>query len=181
MFILGLLCQAVYVAESLINKSGNWAYFNILLTFSLSIILCSTFLKAKEALYGEDKHVKIKAVSAFILTLAAIIGITAFCDNSYTLTGIKFEFDYGICGICLPLFAAASKDKKKKLLYFVLALIVCVCALYESIYFRLCALIPAVLLLFYNGKGGKANLKYFFYAFYPVHLGALYLIDIIMR
>ena len=35
------------------------------------------------------------------------------------------------------------------------------------------AFLPLLLLLLYNGKKGKANMKYFFYIFYPLHLGAL--------
>ncbi len=178
-FVLGLLCQAVYVAESLITKSGNWAYFNILLTFSLSIVLCSAFVYLKNTLENGGRNEKIKGVILFSATLAAVVSVHIFCKNSWAVTGTKFEFDYGIYGICLPLFAAVSKNKKTKLLCFGLALTVCSFTLYESIYFRLCALIPVFLLAFYNGKSGKANLKYFFYAFYPAHLAIIYLIDLL--
>jgi hypothetical protein len=37
-------------------------------------------------------------------------------------------------------------------------------------------LIPVVLVAFYNGKRGM-DMKWFFYAAYPVHLGILYYIN----
>lgn len=179
-FLLGVLCQAVYIIEGLISNSGDGALFNILLTFSVAIILCSMFLKVKTALKEGDKKEKRKAFALLALTVIAVFAVSLFCDNSYSLTGIKFEFDYGIWGMCLPLFAAVTTDKVKKLLSFSAALLVAAVNFYESINFILWALVPIILLLFYNGKGGKANLKYFFYAFYPVHLAALYLIDMLV-
>ena len=38
------------------------------------------------------------------------------------------------------------------------------------------SLVAVLLLALYNGKRGKANLKYLFYVFYPLHLVVLFLI-----
>lgn len=178
-FILGLVCQSVYIIESLITHSGKGSYLNILLTFSVSIILCSAFIFMKESFEKAISGEKAKGVAVFGFTLIAVLALALFCEGSKNTVGTEITFDYGLGGICLPLFAAVSKDKKKKLISFGIALFLFVFTFYESIYFRLWALIPLVLLLFYNGKGGKKNLKYFFYAFYPVHLAVLYAIDII--
>ena len=43
------------------------------------------------------------------------------------------------------------------------------------------ALLALPILLLYSGKRGKANLKYFFYIFYPVHLAALQGIAMLVR
>ena len=43
------------------------------------------------------------------------------------------------------------------------------------------SLLAIPLLLLYSGKRGKANLKYFFYIFYPVHLAVLQGIAWIVR
>lgn len=175
-FILGLLCQAVYIIESLITKSGSGLYFNILLTFSLAIILCSCFLYFKENRQS-DSGVKYKSLGVFLLCLIAVIAIEGFCRNSTGITGTNIEFDYGIFGICLPLYAACSENRKNKLIAFSVAQALFGLSFYgiSSLYF--CSFIPLVLLIFYNGKAGKANLKYFFYAFYPCHLALIYLVN----
>ncbi len=171
LFVLGLICQAVYVLEYLIMKSGDPFYLNILLTFSASIVLCSAFLNCFDK---ESRHKKGKENFILGLVLTVIVIICALGKERI----IPFHFDYGLGGIILPLFACATKEKHKKLLTFSAGLVLCLLTLDYSdplwTVFALCSLIP---LWFYNGKAGKANLKLAFYLFYPVHLGVLYLIS----
>ncbi len=178
-FILGIICQAVYIAESIITHSDSRAYLNILLTFSVAIPVCASFLYASEKLKEPYTLQRIKGVSFFISALLLVILLELFSEHSYRLTGISFYFDYGICGMLLPLYAAVSKNKKIKLICFSCALVLCAICLYNDTASRLFALVPVLLLCFYNGNGGRRNLKYFFYAFYPCHLAAIYLIDLI--
>jgi len=43
------------------------------------------------------------------------------------------------------------------------------------------SLLAFIFIYFYNGKKGKLNTKWFFYIFYPVHLGLIYLIDFLIK
>lgn len=178
-FILGLICQAVYIAESLITKSGSGFYLNILLTFSLSIIACSAFLYFKEnrKSIGKEKYI---SATVFAVTIISLIALESFCQNSKAIIGTEITVDYGIFGIFLPVFAASSKNKAHKLISFFLAHLILACNFYGVGTMLLWALIPLGLLLFYNGKAGKMNMKYFFYAFYPCHLAAVYLASLII-
>ena len=45
---------------------------------------------------------------------------------------------------------------------------------------QVCNLFSLPLLALYNGKAGTKKLKYFFYAFYPLHLGVIMAIKIII-
>lgn len=172
-FALGLLCQAVYIAEAILTHSSGGGYLNILITFSLSILLCSAFLTAREKKSPES-------FSLFILSVIFILLLDFLFRKSTSLFGFGIEADYGLYGIFLPLFAVIPKNKKERLLLF--SIYQCIFALlfYKDISLYLFSLIPLVLLLFYNGRNGKRNLKYFFYAFYPCHLAAIYLIDFIV-
>lgn len=178
-FLLGLICQAVYIAESLITKSGSGLYLNILLTFSLSIAVCSAFLCFKENRKSAGRD-KIISTAVFAFTVIAVITFEAFCQNSKEIIGTEITIDYGIFGIFLPMYAAISKKRKNKLVSFCTAHILLAYSFYGSGAELVWALIPLVLLMFYNGKSGKMNLKYFFYAFYPCHLAAVYLISLVI-
>lgn len=106
-FILGIICQAVYIAEAAIN-GGNGFYLNILLTFSVSIPLCYLFLYIV-------KRLKEK-VAARLITLAALVILAFFAEKWVvslfdTVFDISLTFDYGFAGICLPMFALLGKKK----------------------------------------------------------------------
>ncbi len=171
LFVLGLICQAVYVLEYLIMKSGDSFYLNILLTFSASIVLCSAFLSCFDE-SGKHKKGRANYILGLVLTVIAVI---CFLGREGI---IPLTFDYGFGGIILPLFAATTKDKGRKLLTFSAGLVLCVLSLeYSDPLLTVCALFSLFPLCFYNGKAGRANLRYAFYLFYPVHLAVLYVIS----
>lgn len=171
LFTLGLICQAVYVAEYLIMGSGDPFYLNILLTFSVSVVLCSAFLSCFDK---NSKHKKGKENYILGLVLTSVIIVCALGERGV----IPVTFDYGLGGIILPLFAATTKEKRKKLFIFAAGLVLCVLSFdYSDPLWTVCALCSLVPLYFYNGKSGKLNLKYAFYLFYPLHLAVLYVIS----
>ena len=178
-FILGIVCQAVYIAEAAIN-GGNGFYLNILLTFSVAIPLCYLFIYIEKRLKAEEKDNL--ALIGFAMLLALVFlaerGVTALCDTAF---GIELTFDYGFAGICLPMFALLGKDKRNRMLFFTYGLLILCAANYGSDYlWTISTLLSLILLWLYNGKGGERNLKYFFYAFYPLHLVVIYGIDMLI-
>ncbi len=175
LFVLALICQAVYIGESLITGSGNGLYLNILFTFSCSIILCSVYLHS-----ADDKSFKSGFFLAF--TIGAFWAVDLLFDRLSAETGINIHLDYGIEGIILPLFAVMNREKKKKLICFTVGLVFVAERLYGLFTpFFFFAMIPVLLLCFYNGQGGKRNMKYFFYLFYPLHLAAIYGVNILIN
>ncbi len=177
--LLGLVCQAVYIAEALITRSGSGLYLNILLTFSLSIIACSAYLNYKEGKSSDGKR-RLVRTAVWIFTLIFLLALEGFCHNSLDIIGTEITIDYGILGIFLSLFVVMNKSKGYKLLSFTLALLILGYNFYGFDIKLLAAMASIPLLLLYNGKSGKMNLKYFFYAFYPCHLAAIYLIDVLI-
>lgn len=175
LFVLAVICQTVYIAESLLTGGRMGLYMNILFTFSCSIILCSLFLRL-----DNDNSLKNRVI--FIMTIVAFYAMDWLFEYISDATGLNMHIDYGIEGIILPLFAAMSRDKKKKLIIFAVGLAFVAERLYgfDTLPF-LFAMIPAILLCFYNGEGGKRNMKYFFYLFYPLHLVAIYGVDYLIN
>lgn len=176
-FILGVICQAVYIADALIEtgslgfSSGAW-YFNILLTFSVSIPLCYLVLGVKD---GKNK--KKNAVFLCLYLFAVFVGAGLF--EYLRKKGGSFTLDYGIFGIILPASTLIFNDKRIKLAAFCVALTAFCLFTMKDMPFVWFSLISMVLLLFYNEKGGSKRLKYGFYIFYPAHLAVLYLLTMI--
>lgn len=150
-------------------------YMNILFTFSCSIILCSLFLRL-----NNDNRFKNRVI--FIMAVAAFWAMDWLFEYISDSTGLNMHIDYGIEGIILPLFALMDKGKRQKLICFSIGLLLFSLRLYDffSLEFVF-AMIPAILLCFYNGEGGKRNMKYFFYLFYPLHLVAIYGVDYLIN
>lgn len=179
-FGLGVLCQLAYVVSD--PKSG-FSYMNILITFSFSVIViyCLQFLKKQ--IFADERNV-LGVIGSATLFIVSVIGVYVF--NSF------IEIDYGFFGAMLPVFVSIfmfepnSDLKIKRLLdkneIHVLCLAAGLCLLFleSENEFRHYALISVIPLLFYSGRKGKLNTKYFFYIFYPAHLLILYAISYLM-
>ncbi len=173
-FILSVICQAVYIL------TGGFEPFNILITFSLSILIIYALKDFKKSLFSE-----VRSVASIILKgliLATLITVV------YLFTELV-HIDYGFAGCLAPVFAAIFDlrdinipEKLKKLDSLPLRIL----SLFIPVFFVvlrnmragdrlvspfLFAALP--ILLLYSGKRGKAKLKYFFYIFYPLHLALL--------
>ena len=154
-FGLGVACQLVYYVTC-----GD-TYLNILLTFSCAILLIYLLQAA-----GRTQNWK----QQFLWSAIFAAGVFLALGMTQILT-----IDYGFWGIMTPVFAAFSLGKGKTgsklpVLMTAVGLIFLGADLGGIQHYALLA-IP--LLLLYNGQRGKANLKYFFYIFYPVHLAVL--------
>ena len=178
-FLLGVACQSVYIAEQAIFGTVRSFYLNILLTFSLSILLAYAYLYwEKNAESQNDKKTRLSAF-LFIGALLLVIGICEACKYVDSHTYYQLTIDYGLPGILLSLAALLFKDRKKQFLCFSFALVLFCLAVREITSYSWFALFDIPLLAFYNGKKGKTRFKYGFYIFYPAHLALLYLIQII--
>lgn len=174
-FTLGVICQLFYVVEYLFTKSSNPFYLNILFTFSASVLLCSALIASVE-----ERAQGRTGKSSFGLGVLLVF-FWVLCRLSEDKL-IPLEFDYGFGGIILPVFAAVSKERKKKLVSFGLGLaLVMLFKNYRDPLWTVCAILSIVPLCFYNGKSGKYNLQKAFYLFYPLHLGVLYIISAIIK
>lgn len=175
-FILGALCQTVYFIYD------GELYFSILITFSLSILLIYSMQFAKEKLF--DKN------CCFITKLFSIVLFISLIYLVYFLNQI-FAIDYGFWGSIAPLGASLFikpnsvkstvwqiiDNKFTSLFLFAIFLLILANVSNNNQIYSLFA-IP--LLALYSGKRGKANLKYFFYIFYPLHLVLLQAISMII-
>lgn len=166
-FLLGSGCQLVYYFFD-----GSM-YFNILITFSLAILMIYALQELKGAL------ARGKAASIFLafLVFSAVV-FAVFTLNRY------FTIDYGFWGCMLPVFAAVfhrhgdwigPMDGKldDPRIHASVMMFVQLLTWKTMGGIQFFALMALPLLLCYNGTRGKGNLKYFFYLFYPLHLALL--------
>lgn len=137
LFLLGLICTIVtYLAQGEL-------YCNILITFSLSVLMISCV----------KENVK-------LLPLAAVFIICLILTE-------RIPVDYGLSGILVPFLTYLGILHQKERYLFFLALLLVALSLGGIQYISLLS-IP--ILMLYNGERGKWNLKYFFYLFYPLHI-----------
>lgn len=152
--VLAVVCQLV---TWLVGKSY---YQGILVVFSLSVgmIFLWDALKDKE----QGKLI-------FFAVTWGVLGLTELLPRVVPLW--DFAFDYGFCGVILPVLFYMGKDRRQRLLLG-LAVLALLSVRVGTIQW-LC-LLSVPLLALYNGQRGKYRLKYLFYIYYPLHLAVLY-------
>lgn len=164
-------------------------YLNILFTFSFSILIIYALQHTKKTHYNPNASLWQKILS--LIVCALVIVLVYFIFRIDSLNGKKLVFDYGFYGCLLPVFPAVLdffniKLPQKmqwldcyylKIAAFAIGLVlVCV----DLSAYQWYSLIALIILLFYNGKKGKYNTKYFFYIFYPAHLAILYGLSVLL-
>ena len=153
-FGLGAACQLVYYFVS-----GD-TYLNILLTFSLSIILIYLLQVSYQA-----KDSKMQMLWS-VLFCAGFLGV-------YGLNQV-LTIDYDFWGVLTPVLVSVAHIRKwprwAEVLLLGAGLLFLAADMGGMQYYSLFSL---PILLLYSGARGKANLKYFFYIFYPAHLAVL--------
>ena len=163
-FALGVAFQIVYyvVSQSL--------YQRILIAFSLSI----SIIYCIDALIKNEKRIYRALALLGLLAIATVLFVFPVMFKKW-----GFEIDYGALGVLLPVAVYYAKGKWQKLL--VATLMLCAMALLFGTPRSWFALLAIPILMLYNQKRGKANLKYMFYIFYPAHLVIIYAISYFLQ
>lgn len=172
-FAFGVIFQLVY--DLVVGDSGP---YNIFLTFALSIAIVYCLYFFKRAILLKKRILEYSIIFVLVTTLIVFLSL-------------KLNFDYGIFGVLLPVFVSlpnfyklpapnkikAVDNEYIKLLLFTIG--VCLMPLSNELGNLLFwGLLSVPILLLYNGKRGKLNLKYMFYIVYPLHIVIIYYISI---
>ncbi len=164
-FLLGIICQIAYAVVY-----PNDIYLGILITFSFSILIMYSLELLKKCLTQKSK------LPVKILSVLLFLSLIVFC---YIFTK-KVVVDYGFMGIMLPVICSLFDfknvkgfEKYDKLIVKKICFTVGVIVyfLQSGLYdFMVYSLLTIPLIFLYDGSRGRLKLKYFFYAFYPLHL-----------
>ncbi len=158
-FVTACVC---FVAEYIAEKS---LYQSVFTTFFCAVIL----------IFSLSNAIKATKTAYRVLWSVLTAGLICLYFCAFQLKRISgFETDYGFFGIMTPVFVYLGRSKVERLVLFTIALFIVSVQFGAIQYFSLA---DVIILWFYNGKCGKYSMKWFFYAFYPLHLAVLYLIS----
>lgn len=167
---LGILMQLVlYFAIGMTD-------FSIFITFSVSIVLI--YLIDYTDIMFRIKAYTNGILGAIIFTLLTLLFL--FFTKKYNY----FVMNYNFYGIIAPVVIYVIKKYFTKyhiylsLIAFSIMFIIKAYNTDLSVHYYSFLALPFI--LFYNGKRGKLNLKYFFYIFYPLHFVILYGISMLL-
>lgn len=156
--VLAVLCQIVLCVFVGSVKQG------ILVTFSLSVI----------TVFAVDAFLKNRTVASLSAMIAVLCGVLFAAVLAPILwKDFGYRVEYTVLGVLMPIAIYYAHNKTWRLLFSALFLVAMGLHSGSLQWFGLLAL---PLLFLYNGKRGRANIKYLFYVFYPSHLVILYLI-----
>ena len=165
-FVMALFAIVFQVFYTLFTAD---MYLNIFFTLSFAILIIYSLQFFSDAIKSKNVPKTIFSAASVILIIACVY-----------ITGRYFLIDYGFWGCMLPAFAyvvPASGSifiKLLRIVLFAVGMFPLIGSVEISVQaYEFFALIP---LLFYNGKRGKYNMKYFFYIFYPLHIVIIYAI-----
>ena len=159
---LGIVCQTFYF---IFTRS---MYLNVLITFSLSVItiFCIDYFV---------KHKNLYSISIFIIFSVIIVFVCVIVPEYFSFH--DFEVDYGLWGVLLPVAIHLANNKTERI-FFTITILLIMSLIYGGI--QIYSILSIPLLILYNGKRGKVNLKYLFYIFYPTHLVMIYAIRMLL-
>lgn len=167
---LGLMWGVAIVCQVVMSVATGNMQMCIFVTFALSTTV----------IYFVDRAVsKRSALSIILATLVslAVVFITVIMPNLFDYG--FFGIEYGFFGVLLPIAVRYTPTRPLKLVACAVCLILlCLTTSWTVQWFCLFALIP---LIFYSGKRGVLNLKYFFYVYYPAHIVVIMAIKLLIK
>ncbi len=165
-FLLGIIMQMVSYLFAGVTD------FSIFLVFSASILIIYLIDNIADAF--KEKYYMLSGCFLFV-TIVVCFGLACIELD----TKVFFE-NYGLYGVFTPVLLYILRkflpDYQKLFMLITLAVCTTMYAFYMQWLPAFFALLAIPILVLYNGKRGKLNLKYFFYIFYPLHIWLLQII-----
>ena len=194
---IGRLAAPIFfwaISEGAIHTRNMKKYFLSIFLFGLIIQVLYTLGISDNFSLNSVMELDKNIFITLALGLIGIIIIKKFPGKSIIhliTSGLLFfvgeliNVDYGWYGIAFIIFFYLFKENRNKLVVSLVLINLLRFLLHFDGYelipnmLQLLALLSLPLIFLYNGKRGNGN-KYFFYLFYPIHLGLLYLLKEIL-
>ncbi len=181
-FGVGVLCQVVRLLFV-----GDY-YQSILITFSMSTGIIYLLQESAKAIENSGEMGMGRVFLFSGLLVLAVAAAAFICSGAGPLSSLEnFNIDYGLTGVLmpvviyLPILASREKDARCLNMQILVAAVWIIPLSLAHSSIQWWSMLSVIFLLMYNGKRGKYSLKYLFYAYFPAHLGILYLLEYLIR